>query len=275
MSAERSMPTPSEELVTAAASAPRDDADLHLCRAVFYSALALGFRPPTTETIERLTGAASTDALADAAGVVEAAWRIRGLADAARALARPAADVERLGAAYLRLFGHTARGEVPAYETEYGDEALFQQPQELGDLAGFMRAFGLALRPEMHERVDHVSCESEFVAFLAAKNAYAIMHDDDDMRAATTRATRLFLRDHLGRFAPTFARRLLRADPDGLYGGLARLLMAFVTADCRHAGVASGADGLGLRPDPATCAAPMGCGTGAEDGGCGTPAGDV
>jgi TorA maturation chaperone TorD len=85
----------------------------------------------------------------------------------------PRRSSAHLTALHRRLFGHTVRGEVPAYETEYGDEALFQQPQELSDLGGFMQAFGLKLRPDAHERIDHVSCECEFLAFLGYKEAFA------------------------------------------------------------------------------------------------------
>ena len=60
------------------------------------------------------------------------------------ALARAGeSDTAALASRYRFLFGHTVRGEIPPYETEYGNEALFQQPQELGDLMGFYRAFGL------------------------------------------------------------------------------------------------------------------------------------
>ena len=69
-----------------------------------------------------------------------------------------------------------------------------------------MVAFGLMLRPDAHERIDHVSCECEFLCFLAYKEAYARTAGDTDMLAVTQRATALFLRDHLGRFAPAFSR---------------------------------------------------------------------
>jgi TorA maturation chaperone TorD len=328
------MPTPSEDA--------RCDVDLALCRATLWSALALGFRGPTDETVERLTRADAAGALAEAARLLDAPvaaahqlegvdtselsldtaaekmrpatdepWDkgsppfqggVRGGFGAARqqpppspllgkegvrkgskvghreggpllephviTLARPRATVEQLGAEHRRLFGHTARGEVPPYETEYGNEALFQQPQELGDLAGFMRAFGLTLRAEAHERIDHVSCECEFLAFLACKEAYATEHGDEQMRTATLRATQLFLRDHVGRFAPALARRLETADRAGFYGALGRLLLAFVEAECARYGIPVGPQALGLRPDPAACAAPMGCAA-AESGTCG------
>ena len=232
--------------------------DAALCRGTLYTALTLGFRPPTPETLERLTDPQAAAALAAAAQVLDAqgagSLRRRTLA-----LAHPDSNLEALGAAHRRLFGHTARGEVPAYETEYGNEALFQQPQELSDLAGFMSAFGLALRREAHERIDHVSCECEFLAFLAYKEAYALDAGDEEMRAATVRAATLFLRDHLGRIAPAFARRVAKVDAGGVYAALADLLCALVAHDCRRLEVPIGPDGLGPRPDPATVAAPMGC----------------
>jgi TorA maturation chaperone TorD len=236
---------------------PSEASDRALARGVLYTALALGFRTPSAETIVRLTERSALEALADAARLAED--EDTALARHVHPLAERAPTLEALSAAHRRLFGHTARGEVSPYETEYGAEALFQQPQELGDLAGFAEAFGLALRRDAHERIDHVSCECELASFFAWKEAYAILHGDEEMREITVRASALFFRDHLARFAPVFARRLVRADADGFYAALGRLLLAVVESDCRRLEVATGPETLGLRPDPAACAAPMGC----------------
>lgn len=249
MSDRASTPTRSDS-----SSLPRPSPDAALARGTLYAALALGFRPPTHETLERLASPDAAAALADAAAVLERDLRAR-----AAALAHSGLDLDRLAAAHRHLFGHTVRGEVPVYETEYGNEALFQQPQELGDLAGFLAAFGLALRPDVRERIDHVSCECEFLAFLAFKEAFALEHDDAGMHAATVRAGALYLRDHLGRLAPALVRRIARADPSGFYRVLAELLLALVAYDGRRLGVELGPEGLGLRPDPNSIAAPMGC----------------
>ena len=258
MCAERSMPTPSDDAA----------ADIALCRATLYGALALGFRPPTAETIERLVSAAGAAALADAARLLDAHAGVPGLAACAAALHCPEPALELLAHEYRRLFGHTARGAVPAYETEYGCEALFQQPQELGDLAGFLRAFGLTLLPAARERVDHVSCECEFLSFLAWKEAYALHAGDGPMREATEHAARLFLRDHLGRFVPAFCVRLVREQPHRFYGALGELLRVLTQRDCERLGVPSGLESLGLRPDPATVSVPRGCGAEADCGAC-------
>lgn len=242
----------------------RREADVALCRSVLYEALALGFRPPTEEVLTRLASAEGASALAAAAAVLDGegdtdlAQRALGLVPCPLPL-----SVEALAASYLRLFGHTARGRIPPYETVYGEDSPFLPAQEMSDLAAFFRAFGLALRPAGHERIDHISCECEFLLFLARKEAYALERGDQAMWEESRRATRLFLRDHLGRFGPAFGKRLAREDPGGFYGALGELCTAFVTQDCARAHVAAGPELLCLR-SASEVEAPMACGTGEQ-----------
>jgi DMSO reductase family type II enzyme chaperone len=249
MSAPRSTPIPSE----------LDTADHALCRSALWEALALGFRRPSAETLARLASREGAMALAEAA---EALDRTEGtdLAPRVRALAGKSAPARAtLEGAYGRLFGHTARGLVTPYETEYGEDSTWEPQREMSDLGAFFRAFGLGLDPEAHERPDHVACESEFLMFLARKEAHAVTVGDDAMHEETRRAARVFLRDHLGRWAPAFGAKLGREDRDGFYGALGRLCAAFAVAECGRVGVAAGPEFLRLRsatPDPA----PMACG---------------
>ena len=239
------------------------DADVALCRSAVWEALALGFRTPTAETVARLGGREGADALADAAAMVDDPEGA-GVATEVRALAsEPAPALSALQAAYDRLFGHTARGSIPPYETEYGEDSLFQPQREMSDLAAFFRAFGLALCPDARERPDHLACACEFMLVLARKEAHALEVGDPAMAEATRRATRLFLRDHLGRWAAAFGRKLDREDPEGFYGALGRLCAAFVTSECRRVGVASGPDLLQLRSTE-MADVPMACGSGTE-----------
>jgi DMSO reductase family type II enzyme chaperone len=259
---------------TLPASAARDR-DLALARSLLYQALSIGFRPPAPMTRDRLAAPEAAAALARAAAVIDAA---QGTELEGRALhlarGREGADLAALADSHRRLFGHTARSRIPAYETEYGADTLFQKPQEMSDIAGFLRAFGLALDPGRHERIDHVSAELELLAFLARKEAHALETGDAEMRAATVKAERDFLRDHLGRFAPSFARRAQDADPDGFYGALADLCLEFVKAEGVRLGVPLGPEALRLRA-PIDDAAPMACGAagGCAPGPCG-PADD-
>jgi len=237
--------------------------DSALCRATIYSALALAFRPPTSETVVRMIEPENCAALATAAALIDVgadpalAAVFNDLAAAGRA------ELLTLASSYVALFGHTARGMIAPYETEYGNEPLFQQPQELGDLMGFYRAFGLSLRLDRRERADHISCECEFMCFLAMKEAYALEHNDATMLETTLKAQKAFLRDHLGRFLPAFASQLGREHAAMFYHKLADLCLRFIAQEATRMGIRLGATNLSLRPADDD-RVPMACGSAAE-----------
>ena len=236
---------------------PVSGVDLALCRASLYEALSLGFCGPTAETVHRLGSPAGILALADAGVYVDSA-----LGDLISGLGGNGTNLESLGTNHRILFGHTVRGAVPPYETEYGVDGLFLQPQEMSDIGGFMQAFGLEINPQGHQRIDHISCECELLSFLCHKEAYALERNEDLMLEETRRAQQLFLKDHLGRFGPAFGRRVFREDPDGFYGTMGELCAEFIEGECRRMSIPVGPDDLQLRsalPDNV----PMACG-GAE-----------
>jgi TorA maturation chaperone TorD len=267
--------------------------DLALCRATIYGALALAFRPPTEEIIARIVeGVGSpnsktpdplsqnTATLTDAAALLDPDGRWDLVAAVEIAARAGQVGIAALALSYRKLFGLTARGMAPPYETEYGNEALFQQPQELSDLTGFYSAFGLTLKSSEHERADHVSCECEFMSFLAMKEAYALKHGDTAMLAETVKAKKLFLRDHLGRFLPTFANTLVRTtnphpypllrgegegegDFHSFYRALADLCLRFISQETDRLGIRLGPVNLPLRPADDE-RVPIACGNGTE-----------
>jgi len=236
--------------------------DVALCRSAIYEALALGFRPPTAETVARLASEDAVEALADVAALLDGLWRSN-LASLVRGLAATP-HVDALGRSFHSLFGHTARGLVPPYETEYGEDSAFQPMHEMSDLAAFYRAFGLAMAPAAHERPDHVSCECEFLAVLCRKEAYALERDDQPMLEGTKQALRLFLRDHLGRWAPGFGKKVAREDPGGFFGALGLLCAEFIAHECREAGVPAGPELVRLRSAESPNL-PMGCGVSSQE----------
>ncbi|MBV6504757.1 MAG: hypothetical protein ILNGONEN_00309 [Syntrophorhabdaceae bacterium] len=225
-----------------------DEVDLALCRSAMYETLAIGLRRPTLEIFERLIDEEQNQTLRQIAAMLDMetsngkptdlAFRVQQL--------RPAGDLETLEKLHRHLFGFTAHPKVPPYETEYGEEALFQQPQELSDLAGFYRAFGLKLNTS--ERVDHISCECEFLVFLARKEAYALEQNDAAMLEETRKAQRFFLKDHWGRFIPAFAKMLSRENPESFYSRLGILCYEFTRLECTRFNVPLGSELMRLRP---------------------------
>ncbi len=152
---------------------------------------------------------------------------------------------------YVALFGHAARGSCPLNEIEYGDlkaDPLFQ-PHRLADLAAFYRAFGLEVGPDGKERHDHISVELEFMSVLAVKEAFALENQlDEEQLAACRDAEKKFLREHLGRWAPAFCRRLASAAATSSMTALAAMTQQFVADECRRFGISPGSEDLLLRP---------------------------
>ena len=229
---------------------PSENVDQALARAVLYGSLSAALAPPIELALSPLASEA----------VYEASTILWGGLQPARDFS-PAIDDWR--STHTRLFGHTARGTACPYETEYGQQGLFEQPRELATIAGFYHAFGLEVATIDRERADHVSCELEFMDFLCRKEAYALDSENEEMLAETRKAMKLFLRDHLGRFGVAFARLLSENDPAGFYGSVGELLSELLAHDCRSAGIEPGPQLMQLRP-PEDDNVPMACGAESE-----------
>lgn len=253
--------------------------DLALCRGVLYGTFSLALLYPTSETLTELQSEKTRLATLQAALLLDASVP-NGEPESAdpadpdppTGLATRVDDwiktfapltLDLLQTAHGRLFAHTARGLVCPYETEHGQDGLFQQPRQLARIAGFYQAFGLTVRRAGRERADHASCELEFLKFLAYKEAYACESQNDAMLEETRKATRLFLKEHLGRFGRTFARTLTQHDADGFFGRLGETLFDFVTFECRRLAVQPGPSRLRLRSAEDE-GIPMACGGGSE-----------
>jgi DMSO reductase family type II enzyme chaperone len=236
--------------------------DEALCRSVIYHALSMGLARPSQERFEGLRSEEARAALSEAARFLAPGANLP-VSTAEWIQTLPALTLDAWLSSHARLFGHTPRGQVCPYETEYGQEGLFAQPRELARIMGFYRAFGLETSEAERERADHVSCELEFLDFLCRKEAVAHEAGDAELLAETQKAMRLFLKDHLGRFGRAFARLLRQGDPSGFFGALGDLLHDFLGLECRRLGIAPGLTLLPLRPAEKENV-PMACGGQAE-----------
>lgn len=250
------MPTRSDRCGPAPATGRESEIDRALARAVVARFLAGAFGP--VESMPADGKAREQRLAAVAAAAVELDDREGGpLARVGRDLA---ACRSPLPGVRQRLFGHTLRGAVCPYETEYGRRELIQQAHELADLAGFYEAFGLKVSQRQRERPDHIACELEFLAVLSLKEAHALERLDGEMLEVTRMAIAKFLTDHLGRFGRAFAVSL-QSEDRGYYGRAGELLGAFVELECRRYGVEPGPTVLELRSTRED-EVPMACGTG-------------
>jgi TorA maturation chaperone TorD len=147
---------------------------------------------------------------------------------------RPLAE---LRAEYDRVFGLVPSRECPPYETEYHPSSeTFFRSQQLADVAGFYRAFGLDPSRAEPERPDHVALELEFVAFLLLKKRLALASGapDEDIAERVSlceEAERTFFREHLAWWIPSFTRGLRRKAGSGFYVEAGRVLAALLPVE--------------------------------------------
>ncbi|MCC6644668.1 MAG: molecular chaperone TorD family protein [Polyangiaceae bacterium] len=140
-------------------------------------------------------------------------------------------------AAYIDLFDRGRTGASP-YETEYGRMRGMSKGNELADLSGFYRAFGLELDAERaHEVQDHVAVELEFYTVLLLKQAALARLGDTEGGEIVRDARRRFLGEHLAPLALALAARPAVKD-DPLYGPLFAWCGEALSRECEALGVA-------------------------------------
>jgi len=138
---------------------------------------------------------------------------------------------------HRRVFSNVISLDAPPYETLFGNEHVFQQSHTMGDIAGYYKAFGLELAEVVHERLDHLSIEFEFLHFLAYKESYALCHDGEEKLQIVVTANKKFVRDHIGRWVPMFADMASKKAQRGFYMHLCELCKAFLKFECAYLGV--------------------------------------
>jgi TorA maturation chaperone TorD len=137
---------------------------------------------------------------------------------------------------YQRVFGLLAPRECPPYETEYHvPQEAFYQAQQLADVAGFYRAFGLEPGRENPQRPDYLPLELEFLALLLLKKRLAgtapSQAQAESWAQVCAEAEKVFFRDHMAWWLPSFTLGLRRQAGGGFYAALGEVLAAFLAVE--------------------------------------------
>jgi TorA maturation chaperone TorD len=118
---------------------------------------------------------------------------------------------------HRRVFSNVITLDCPPYETLFGNDHVFAQSHVMGDISGFYKAFGVELSKDIHERLDHLSVEFEFMHFLAYKESYSRCHDGPEKTQIVVDAQKKFVKNHIGRWVPLFCRMLTKKADSGLF----------------------------------------------------------
>ena len=138
---------------------------------------------------------------------------------------------------HRRVFSNVISLDCPPYETLFGNDHVFGQSYTMGDIAGFYSAFGLQLSHDIHERIDHLSVELEFIHYLAYKESYALIHDGPEKLQTVVDAEKRFVKEHVGRWVPLFSGMLKRKADYGFYKALADFTSDWVAFEIEYLGV--------------------------------------
>lgn len=208
--------------------------EVALFRSAMYELLMLAFAYPAGAVRERF--AVLAEDLEEFPATVDAGFvdGVRDLRD--RMAETPAAA---LAAAHNHLFEQSA--VCSPFETEYEADP-FAKGRSLADIAGFYRAFGMAVSDDRPTMTDFLGTELEFMSLLARKEAYATARGWTRRREVTLDAERSFLRDHLGRWERAICGEIAAhteqdsGAAEAAYGAAARLATRFISADVRRFG---------------------------------------
>ncbi|MFM8552174.1 MAG: molecular chaperone [Nitrospiraceae bacterium] len=142
-----------------------------------------------------------------------------------------------LQAEHRRVFSNVITLDCPPYETLFGNDHVFGQAHVMGDIAGYYRAFGVELSKDIHERMDHLSVELEFMHFLAYKESYARCHDGADKTQIVVDAQKKFVKEHVGRWVPLFCRMLVKKADSGFFRHMADFGSDWMDFEAAYLGV--------------------------------------
>lgn len=146
-------------------------------------------------------------------------------------------NLEDLEKEYNRMFAHLGSAKCPPYETEYGHDNVFQKTEAMADIAGFYKAYCLEVSDSNSERVDFLSTELEFMAYLSHQEAYAMNNGEDEHLEICLDTQRKFMKDHLGRWTGVFAKILATTTTKKFYEAAGRQLEQFVGSELERLNV--------------------------------------
>ncbi len=139
-------------------------------------------------------------------------------------------DVENLEWSYRATFGAaTVAMDCPPYEMYYSGSQIWQQTQDLADISGMYKAYGIAMEEDSTtSRWDHVAVELEFLHFLTYKLAYAIENHSEEEQESCLSGKKKFLYAHIGRWIKAFTTSVVKKTPEDFYRQAATLASLFI-----------------------------------------------
>jgi TorA maturation chaperone TorD len=171
---------------------------------------------------------------------------------------------EHFEADYQNTFGLLMSKECPPYGTEYCLQTFsVYRSQELADIAGYYKAFGVEPSRDQPERQDHIALQLEFMSWLIGKAIHAEQSDNDNAAENAElcrQAQKDFFEKHMAWWIPAFCAALelkVKSVSDksedsasqSFYACVASSLSAYVGLERNSMGIESPTELVKPRPD--------------------------
>jgi TorA maturation chaperone TorD len=135
---------------------------------------------------------------------------------------------QRLGLDRTRLYRGASPhgGPTPPYEALWIREG--GECPVLQEIAGIYARGGFALKADVHERLDYIGIQMNFMERLVTNEVSALEVEDREMIQTLKAQQRDFLWNHLGRWAPSFVLSALDHAQTDFYRGHLHMLKGFL-----------------------------------------------
>jgi len=214
------------------------DPALLASRATAYSVISLALQYPVEEVADLLLGGWAREALSSCLpGLRELGYgsveELRRLVDALSS-DWDASDLRR---EYTRLFiSSHPRLPCPPYESVYVSEEREVMSEQVSEILGILRGWGLGLSDSFRDLPEHIAVELELAAYLLEQMKLAIQEGDPDEAERAERDLRRLV-THLTRWVPEFAGCVRAESKVEFYKIVVSSMEAFVRDESASLGV--------------------------------------
>ncbi len=137
-------------------------------------------------------------------------------------------QTENLGVDRTRLYRGVAKGYGPPPPNEMEWAPKGKGFSVLQTVAGIYHQMGLEPAPDVHERLDYISVELDFIGALALQEAEAWQSDDAARAIELLRQQQSFMTEHLAEWMPAYMEEAMKYVETDFYRGHMLMLGGFL-----------------------------------------------
>lgn len=196
-------------------------------RSELYNFLSRAYYSPEVGLLKKVCSSAVHDAFS-ALELPHLARELEAMAAYLHASTRPL----ELSVEYTRLFRGPVKAEVYPYESMHIDGEIMGESAL--DVVRRYREVGIEVSAEFKDLPDHICAEMEFMRYLCIRELELLEAGDTEKAACIHLMGRSFIKEHLVKWLPRFADRVLQYATMPFYLSLARITREFIDREAAN-----------------------------------------